>query len=122
MVPQIKIHISNVMSIESKNKIVQAVREIIPIALDLDEKIGQVMLYESEYRSIHESRDKNFVFVEVTMFSGRSNKFKEKLADLIISEIAKYVEVNIEDINLVYYEMNSSNYFWGTTKKYIEEL
>jgi phenylpyruvate tautomerase PptA (4-oxalocrotonate tautomerase family) len=119
---QVKIHISSLINSENKNKMVESIRELIPATLNMDSRVGQVMLYESEYRSIHESRDRNFVFVEVTMFSGRSNKFKEKLANLIISEIAKYVEVDIEDINLVYHELNSSNYFWGTTKKCTEEI
>lgn len=108
---QVKIHISSSVSSENKNKMVHAIREVIPNALNIDNRVGQVMLYESEYRSIHESRDENFVFVEITMHSGRSYKVKEKLSGLIIDEIIKYTNVDIEDINLVYYELNPSNYF-----------
>jgi Domain of unknown function (DUF1904). len=120
--PQVKIHIADSMHNENKCKMVHAIRELISFALNIDNKIGQVMLYESEHRANHESRDKNFVFVEVTMYSGRSYELKQKLADLIISEIVKYTKVDVTDINLVYYELNFDNYFGGTTHKYIEDL
>lgn len=120
--PQVKVHISNAISEENKIKLVHAIRKIIPMTLNIDNKIGQVMLYESEYREAHESRDKNFVFVEVTMYIGRNYELKQKLASLIISEITKYTKVDSKDINLVYYELNPDNYFGGTTHKYIEEL
>lgn len=120
--PQVRFHISSFVEDESKKKLVEAVRKIIPIVLNIDENIGQVMLYESQYRAIHSCRDKNFVFIEITMYVGRSFELKEKLAEALIAEVEKYVKVDRSDINLVYYELPPENYFGGTTHKYINEL
>jgi 5-carboxymethyl-2-hydroxymuconate isomerase len=120
--PQVKIHISNSLHSENKRKMTFAIRELIPVVLNIDSKIGQVMLYESKYRASHPARDRNFVFVEVTMYSGRSHELKQKLADLIIAEIIRYTEGDVKDINLVYYEIPIDSYFGGTTHNYIENL
>lgn len=120
--PQVRIHMADSISSENKSKMVHSIRELISVVLKIDRKIGQVMLYESKYRANHESRDKNFVFIEVTMYSGRSYELKQKLANSIISEIVRYTQVDVKDINLVYYELTSDNYFGGTTHKYIEDL
>ncbi|OGO78331.1 MAG: hypothetical protein A2Y23_04860 [Clostridiales bacterium GWB2_37_7] len=120
--PQVKIHIPSDIEDESKRKLVQVVRELIPTILNIDEKIGQVMLYESRHRATHLSRDNNFVFIEITMYIGRSFELKEKLADTLIAEVQKYTNVGRNDINLVYYELTPENYFGGTTHKYIEDL
>ena len=120
--PQVKIHISNSIDYESKSKLVNKIREILPTVLNIDKKIGQVMLYETRYRSNHESRNKNFVFIEVTMYTGRNYALKQKLADTIISEISDFTGTNQKDINLIFYEINPDNYFGGTTHKYIDNL
>lgn len=120
--PQVKIHISSSISDENKNKMVNSIRKIIPTVLNIDEKIGQVMLYESKQRANHESRDKNFVFVEITMYVGRDYELKEKLAEMIIAEITELTGVDRTDINIVYYELKAENYFGGTSHKYIEDL
>lgn len=85
--PQIKIHVAKALPEESKRRLVEAVREIIPVALDLDPRLGQVMLYESDFRAGHASRDPNFVFVEVTMYAGRTRELKQKLAGMILARI-----------------------------------
>ena len=120
--PQVRIHTASAIDEENKNMLTQAIRDLIPRVLNIDNKIGQVMLYESEYRAIHESRDRNFVFIEVALYVGRSHELKEKLAECIIAEVCKYTAVEKNDINLVYYEITPDNYFGGTSHKYIEDL
>ncbi|MFT9495250.1 hypothetical protein [Anaerosolibacter sp.] len=77
--PQIKIHISSSLHNENKRKMTFAIRELIPVVLNIDSKIGQVLLYESKYRASHPTRDRNFVFIEITMYSGRSHELKKNL-------------------------------------------
>lgn len=120
--PQVKLHVSGGLSSDDLTRLVQAIRESIPIALGIDDRMGQVMLYESAHRSSHASRDQRFVFVEVTMYSGRNQEFKQRLAEMILSEIEKHTGVGRADINLVYYELSPDAYFGGTSHRYIEEL
>lgn len=120
--PQIRIHISKAVTDENKRNMVRAIREAIPAALHIDANIGQVMLYETDYRACHESRSQDFVFVEVTMYAGRSMELKQELADRILAHVQEYTGVDGKDINLVYYELSPDQYFGGTTHKYIDEL
>ncbi|WP_069650133.1 tautomerase family protein [Caloranaerobacter ferrireducens] len=122
--PQVKIHISSSIEFENKSLLVKEIRESIPQVLGISQNIGQVMLYESpkECRSIHESRDINFVFVETTMYPGRSKKMKEKLMQRFIFLIHKYTGVDKKDIICVINEIPPENYYGGTSHKYIEDF
>ncbi|MCL4514303.1 MAG: DUF1904 family protein [Firmicutes bacterium] len=115
--PQVKIHVARALPEKSKRRLVEEVRELIPEVLGLDPRIGQVMLYESGFRANHATRDPNFVFVEVTMYSGRTGELKQKLAEAIISKITQYTGVDQSDINLVYYELSPDNYFGGISHR-----
>lgn len=113
--PQVKVNIAKSMEEACKNMLTQSIRDLIPSILGIDNKIGQVMLYESQHRAIHPNRDKNFVFIEVTLFIGRSYALKEQLAESIITEVHKYTNVDKSDIILVFYELTPANYFGGTS-------
>lgn len=120
--PQVIIHLGASIDNNNKDELAQSIRELIPSTLCIDEKIGQVLLYESRHRAIHATRDANFVFVQVTMCTGRSPELKAKLAAAIIAEIHKYTMVDSRDINLAFYELTPDNYYGGTSHKYIEDL
>jgi len=120
--PQVIIHLGTSIDNGDKDRLAQSIRELIPSILGIDEKTGQVLLYDSSHRAIHATRDSNFVFVQVTMYTGRSLELKAKLATAIIAEIHKYTGVDGNDINLGFYELKPDNYFGGISHKYIEDL
>ena len=51
--PQVRIHISNSIDTKKKAMLVDSVRGHIPSVLQIDDRIGQVILYEAEHRAIH---------------------------------------------------------------------
>ncbi|HAZ22807.1 MAG TPA: hypothetical protein DCY84_10655 [Firmicutes bacterium] len=122
VMPQVIIHLGTSIDNDGKDRLAKSIRELIPSVLGIDEKIGQVLLYESSHRATHTTRDANFVFVQVNMYTGRSLELKAKLAAAIIAEIHKYTMVDCNDINLGFYELTPDNYFGGISHKYIEEL
>lgn len=122
--PQVKIHLPSDIDSEKKSTLIKKIRDAIPEILNISENIGQVLLYETlpHYRSIHESRDNNFIFVETTMYHGRSKEMKEKLMQEFVYLINKYTGVGEKDIICVIHEISPENYFGGTSHKYIESL
>jgi len=112
--PQVKIH----MSQETKTNellLVTEIRKVLIEALGIDEKIGQVMIYKTpaEFRSIHESRDNNFVFVEINMYSGRSKEMKKNLLDKLCLVIKKYTDIELNNIISCIIEIPPENYYGG---------
>ena len=122
--PQVIIHASSSIRFEDKAQLVRSIRESIPQLLNVEEHIGQVMLYEipEESRSTHSTRDKGFVFVEVTMYPGRTKEMKLNFLQNLVLLINRYTGVDAGDINCVIHEIPPENYFGGVSHKYIEEL
>ncbi|MFZ5351924.1 MAG: tautomerase family protein [Bacillota bacterium] len=122
--PQVIIHASDSLDVKAQQVIVSEVRQAIPEVLGIDENIGQVILYKSSFdsRSIHESRDTAFMFIQISMYPGRSRELKERLANRVIDVICKYSNVSTRDIICTISEINPDNYFGGTSHKYIEEI
>lgn len=122
--PQVILHAASTIDQDSKAGLVRAVREAIPRVLGIDEMIGQVLLYETppHRRAIHESRDGNFVVVEIMMYPGRTAEMKAKLANEILALVTKFTGVGAKDINVVIHEIPPENYMGGTSHKYIEDL
>jgi len=115
MMPIVKIHISSTVLPFQKPILVKEVRKSLVDILDIDERIGQVILYEAlpQLRSAHESRSSNFVYVEVTMYPGRSPEIKKELLQSISSLITKYMEIEPKDINCCIIEIPPENWYGG---------
>lgn len=113
--PTVKIHISALMLPFQKPLLVKEVRKSLAELLNIDEQIGQVILYEAlpQLRSVHESRNINFVYVEITMYPGRSPQVKTALLQRICGIITKYTEVEIKDVNCCIMEIPQENWYGG---------
>jgi phenylpyruvate tautomerase PptA (4-oxalocrotonate tautomerase family) len=92
--------------------------------LNVAEHIGQVMLYElpAENRSTHSTRDQRFVFVQVSMYPGRTAEMKLQFLQNLVFLINRYTGVDAKDINCVIHEIPPENYCGGVSHEYIEKL
>jgi len=113
--PVAKIHISSTVLPFQKPIMVKEVRKAMVELLDIDEHIGQVILYEAlpQLRSNHESRSNCFVYVEITMYPGRSPQVKASLLQRISGILSKYTEVDMKDINCCIIEVSPENWYGG---------
>ncbi|HYE84409.1 MAG TPA: tautomerase family protein [Clostridia bacterium] len=113
--PIVKIHISSTVLPFLKPILVKEVRKAIVELLNTDEKLGQVILYEAlpQLRSVHESQSSNFVYVEITMYPGRSPEIKKAMLQKVCSLVSKYVETDMRDINCCIIEIPSENWYGG---------
>lgn len=117
--PQIIVHSSIIIDSVNKKILLKEVRDAISNILDIPSNIGQVILYESvlENRLNHPDRDQNFIFVEVTMYPGRTSELKNKFANNIIQLIEQHTGISSIDINLVIHEICKENYIGGISHK-----
>ncbi|RPI74144.1 MAG: hypothetical protein EHM45_19585 [Desulfobacteraceae bacterium] len=123
--PQVKIHLpASIIEDQKKSLLVHEIRACMPPILKVAENIGQVFLYETSppCRSIHESRDPYFVFVEISMYSGRTLEMKHALTDRLIAIIHRHTSVKPADIVCAITEIPPENYFGGTSRPNIENL
>jgi len=113
--PAVKIHIPSTILSFQKPILVKEVRKSMVELLNIDEQIGQVILYETlpQFRSAHESRSSCFVYVEITMHPEKKPEVKKTLAQRICSLISKYVEIEIKDINCCIIEIPPENWYEG---------
>lgn len=109
--PQIKIHVSSTIKEEIKEKLAIEVRKLVIKGLGLSDEKGQVMVYETEYRGIHYTRDRDFIFVEGLVYTGTTRELKERLAKSIIDRIEDISEVDRREITMVFYEIPRENFF-----------
>ncbi|HKM17328.1 MAG: tautomerase family protein [Firmicutes bacterium] len=112
--PQVKIHMSQVTKTD-EHALVEEIRSTLVEVLGIKENIGQVMLYKTpaEFRSIHASREQDFVFVEITMYPGRTQEMKQTLCDKLSALINKHTQVGPSDIICCIIEVTPENYFGG---------
>jgi phenylpyruvate tautomerase PptA (4-oxalocrotonate tautomerase family) len=122
--PQIIIHAAASIAPNNKSELVQRIRESIPQILNVPDHIGQVVLYETreECRSTHQTRDKHFIIVEVSMYPGRTVETKQKFLQNLVILINRYTGVAPNDINCLIHEIQPDNYFGGVSHEYIEKL
>lgn len=113
--PVVKIHISSTVLPFQKPILVREVRKSMVELLNIDEKIGQVILYESlpQLRSAHESKSNSFVFIEISMYPGRSSEIKNSLMKKINMLVSKYLEVDEKDISCCIIEIPPENWYGG---------
>jgi phenylpyruvate tautomerase PptA (4-oxalocrotonate tautomerase family) len=118
--PQVLIHVSNVLEEGQKAALISNVREAISIVLKLDKIIGQVILYESpvSHRCSFADRDPHFVFIETFMYPGRDPALKTELMERIIHLVTQYTSVDNKNIHAVIHEIPKENYFGGMMKRH----
>ncbi|MBM3149263.1 MAG: tautomerase family protein [Chloroflexi bacterium] len=122
--PQVIIHASSSIRPQDKALLVQSIRESVPRLLKVAEHIGQVILYEvpNENRNTHSTRDQRFIFVEVTMYPGRTAEMKLQFLQNLVLLIHRYTGVDAKDVNCVIHEIPPENYYGGVSHEYIDEL
>lgn len=111
--PQVKIHVSSTTKEEIKEKLAIEVRKLVFKGLGLNDDKGQVMVYEAEYRGIHYSRDREFVFIECFVYTGTAAELKESLAKSIIDKVQEISEIDRKEINILFIEAPRGNFFYG---------
>lgn len=113
--PIVKIHISSTVLPFQKPILVKEIRKTLVEVLKVDERIGQVILYESlpQLRSAHESRSSSFVFIEVTMYPGRTPELKKELMQKLCCLACRHLEVDEKDINCCLTEISPENWYGG---------
>ncbi|MCT8139629.1 tautomerase family protein [Anaerobacillus sp. CMMVII] len=113
--PQVIIHKVLTNDRQRNGRLAEAVRKVVLDVLEIDETYGQVIIYEAPMydRSNHENGKLNFVFVEITMLTGRSKEAKQLLVQRIIEQIEKIEGVSKAEINCVIHEIESENYIKG---------
>lgn len=121
--PFVKVHISATESVPNKPLLTKNLREILVDKLQIDEKIGQVVLYETmpQYRSIHHSRSKNFVFMEILLYPGRSAEMKRSLMHGLVHEVNRMLRIDMEDINCCLIEVSQDNWYGGIRHEYPQQ-
>lgn len=112
--PQVKVHMSQETKVDEP-VLAQEIRKALIEVLGIKENIGQVMIYKTpvEFRSAHESRDQNFVFVEINMYPGRSREMKETLLKRICSLFNEHANVDLSDVICCIFEVEPENYYGG---------
>jgi phenylpyruvate tautomerase PptA (4-oxalocrotonate tautomerase family) len=100
--PFVKVHMSERSIEEAGEGLAEELRKGMVEVLGIRHDHGHVVIYGSPVhrRGIHESRNRNFVFVEINMFSGRSAKMKEELFHRISGIIHDRTGISESDILL----------------------
>lgn len=88
------------------------IRNCLVEVLGISEDHGHVAAYESKesHRCVHESRNKNFVFVEILMFAGRTDEMKENLFRKMSNIVSKHTGANENDIILNIIDTDRNNW------------
>ena len=111
-IPFVKIHIPSSIELSLREKIVKEVREALVNTIDIKFNHGYVVIYDSPVssRCVHESRNNNFVIVEIIMFPGRSADMKEKLFHNLTEIIKNHTGLKGEDILITIIESERDNW------------
>ncbi|MBN1571565.1 MAG: tautomerase family protein [Deltaproteobacteria bacterium] len=98
--PFFKIHLSDEIAEKVSPLFAHEVREVMVETLKIDPTHGHVAVYTTprEKRSVHESRSVDFVFVELLMFSGRTDETKETLFRKLNEVVERHTGVDNKDI------------------------
>ena len=110
--PFVKIHIPSSIELSTREKIVKEVREALVNTIDIKFNHGYVVLYDSPIpsRCVHESRNNNFVIIEIIMFPGRTADMKEKLFHSLTEIIKNHTGLKGEDILITIIESERDNW------------
>jgi len=110
--PLVKLHVSDDLSGESGERLLGEVLSIVRNTLSIAPEHGHAMLYSTgpARRACHESRDPRFVFVEIALFSGRSDEMKAELFRKISGAVHRHTGVDESDIVIYLVEADRSNW------------
>jgi len=98
--PLVKLHIADDLPRESEKRLLEDIRSVLIETLSIDPKHGHAILFPAglSHRACHESRDERFVFVEIALFSGRTDEVKAKLFRCISGVVHHHAGVDESDI------------------------
>lgn len=113
--PFIKVHVSVLELPAKKPLLVTRLREVMIEKLQLDEKFGQVILYDAvpQHRTCSSTRDSRYVFIEVVMHPGRAPETKTELMAALVKETEKILAIDASHINCFIQEIPEENWFGG---------
>lgn len=108
----IKVHMSERSLEEAGSDLSEEIRRGFVETLGIRHEHGQVVLYgaPTHRRGVHESRNRNFIFVEILMFSGRSNQLKEELFRRLNSILHSHTGIGDRDIVFAVLEIDRNNW------------
>lgn len=107
--PVVVIHLSPETRVS--DGLAKEVHEVVADVLGISGEHAYVMVYNSaSTRWVHESCDANFVFVEIFMFSGRSDEVKERLFSRLTEIIVTHTKVDGKDVLLNVIESDRNNW------------
>jgi phenylpyruvate tautomerase PptA (4-oxalocrotonate tautomerase family) len=111
-VPLVKLHVTDDLSPESEARLLGDVREVLRDTLSIDPKHGHVILSPTgiAHRACHPDRDGRFVFVEIALFSGRTDEVKAGLFRAISDAVHRHTGVDGSDILIYLVEADRSNW------------
>lgn len=114
-VPFVKIHVSSTVDLPARALFVKEIRETLVNTINIKFNHGHVVIYESPLasRCVHESRNNNFVIVEIIMFPGRTDDIKEKLFLNLTEIIKNHTGLKDEDILITIIESERHNWAKG---------
>jgi len=110
--PLVKLHVSDDLTPESVERLLADVRAVLIDTLSIDPTHGHAILYNSGQaeRTCHPDRDGRFVFVEIALFSGRTDEVKADLFRGISDAVHRNTGVNNSDIIIYLVEADRSNW------------
>lgn len=110
--PLVKLHVADDLPRNLERKLLEDIRTVLIETLSIDPAHGHAILYPSgtSHRACHTSRDERFVFVEIALFSGRTDEMKAKLFREISGAVHRHTGVNESDIIIYLVESDRGNW------------
>jgi 4-oxalocrotonate tautomerase family enzyme len=109
--PLVKLHVSS-HCVFNRRALTREVRQALVEVLEIAPDHGHVVMYESPlfFRSAHETRSADFIFVEILMFAGRTKEIKQRLFKRLNDVIHDRTGVPERDIIFVITEADRDNW------------
>lgn len=109
--PFIKVHISSLEAPAKKPLLARQLREIMLKTLQLDEKLGQVLLYDTvpQHRTCSSERNSRYVLIEILMHPGKTIETKKALMLGLLQETARILGIDAGDIQCCIQELPPEN-------------
>jgi phenylpyruvate tautomerase PptA (4-oxalocrotonate tautomerase family) len=108
----IKVHVSALELPAKKPLLVKRLREVMIKKLQLEEELGQVILYEAvpQHRACSSTGDSRYVFIEVVLHLGRTQETKNALMTDLVQETEKILEIHASHIHCLLQEVPAENW------------
>lgn len=111
--PILKIHASDQLDEDQCRALTDEARDLVIRCLGIGPNFGKVILYTTPLtqRSVHSSRDPNFVLAEILMFPGRPKQVKNRLFRELSELLIRYTGVHKDNVFIAIIESDRNN--WG---------